>query len=149
MRAQNNCLVSLFVRPRYHYADSFDQMRARVVLACATFSFIGSVLVFMTIALLAWAGGNLNLVIVGPILLITLPAVLPMLLVHTGHLRLAALVMYFLFLGIGAISLRAGIASSLLLSLALPMIFGAFIWQGRGILFGFIIEALMIVGVAF
>src|SRR5258708_4374687 len=148
MQAQNNSVVSLLIRPRYHYADSFDQMRARVVLAYATFSFFGSILVSLSIGLLAWASGSLSPVLLGAILLSILPAVLPMVLVHTGRLRLAALVTYVLFLALSAIGLREGIASSLLLILALPMIFGAFIWQGRGILFSFLIEGAMIVIVA-
>src|SRR5258708_38320136 len=103
MQAQNNSVVSLLIRPRYHYADSFDQMRARVVLAYATFSFFGSILVSLSIGLFAWGSGSPSLVLVGGVLLSNLPPVLPMVLVHPGRLALAGLVSDFLFLGLRSI----------------------------------------------
>src|SRR5450432_248909 len=148
MQIRDNSITSLFWRPRHRYVDSYDQMRARVTLVYAAFSFLGSLLVLVISALLPRTGELPTDIFLGAILFGVVPSLLLIAFVHLGYLRPAILITYLLFLGIGAAGLRDGVASSVLLGLALPTIYGALMWQGRGIFVGFVVEAVMVIGAA-
>src|SRR5258708_4217794 len=139
-------LNTLFI-PRYRYADSFDQMRARITLFYAVFAIIGSVLTLIGALAIPQNDPRRFAIIAGAILIGILPQILVIALIHLGQLRIATLITFVFLLVASYAALGDGVSSSTLMTLVLPMLYASLIWRGRGTLVTLLLQAVGILTV--
>ncbi|HLY28555.1 MAG TPA: GAF domain-containing protein [Aggregatilineales bacterium] len=143
MQTRNLSLISLAFTPRHRYADSLDDMRARVTLAYAVFlllgaafAVVGGLVILGTrpqgqgVALSALASAIIPLIVVG--------------LVHVGRLRVAEGLLYAVLTVIALIGVRNGVADNNVLLLSLSMLYAGLVWQWRGTLLTMVIQIVLI-----
>ncbi len=130
--------------PRYRYADSTSQIRARVTLLFGILAIlISAISLFGLLAVSAWATFDDTLMVDAVATLVV--ALIIVGLVNIGYVRSAAFLL-FIFLMVGfAVSIVDGFSTSLVLLAVLPVLFAGMIWYGPGMLTAILIEAALII----
>src|SRR5437868_4462394 len=113
---QAGSILNTLFNPRYRYADSFDQMRARITLFYPVFAMIGSVLTLIGALAIPQNDPHRYGIISGALLIGILPQILVIALVHVGQLRIATLITYIFLLGASFAALGDGVSSSTLMT---------------------------------
>ncbi len=143
-----NPIARIFFSSRHRYADSYDQMRARVVLLFSLFIIIADILIILISFTLPRQSNLASGLLIGAIVVGLIPQIVVVALVHSGRLRTAALATYVL-LTIAALSAaQDGVTSNLLLMLPIPMMYASLVWQWRGALVTLVVQSLMILFIA-
>src|SRR5258705_6172280 len=89
MQPANSSILSLLFTPRHHYADTFNQMRARVTLLFALFIEVADVLIILTVLVASVLPSLTRNAIIGAFFVGMLPFAIIIFLVHTGRLQIA------------------------------------------------------------
>ena len=137
-------LLSLFVIPRYAYADRYDQLRARVSLLVGVFMVIMTVGLIIGGLLLPIAADRLQrtLLFASGGLLVALAALL---FIHAGRLRWAMGLIYVFLLAVAVRGIQNGIGTQLVLLLVLPLLYAGVMAHWRGVAVTFVIEMVAVI----
>jgi GAF domain-containing protein len=145
---QSNSWFNLLLTPRRRYSTGIDQVRARVTLAFALFMIGSSVIIGLVTLPYVSATGLANSITVGAFTIGVLPPIIIIILTHMGYLRPAVILMYIGLLGAAVAGLNDGVATNLMLMLAIPMLYAALVWERRGAVFTLCVELVLILIVA-
>ncbi len=142
-------LYNALLVPRHRYADSNDQMRARVTLLFSLLFILINVLTLLGLVVLSARSDTQfnNASLAGALVSLVFQVVL-IGLVHYGYLRPATVILFLFLLGSAAATLIQGINSSFVLALALPILYASLLWFWRGTVISALLSTIILASAA-
>ncbi len=145
MRSIFSEIYNALFAPRYRYADSHDQMRARVTLLFSMLFLIGTALDLLTLIATAWrADLDFNNRALTAIVIALLYQLAVIGFVHLGGIRVASGLLFLFLMGSTLATVAGGVQSPFTLTLALPLVYASLIWYWPGSLLSTLLVGVMV-----
>jgi len=140
--------ASLLV-PRYRYTDSYNQLKARVTLLYSAVIGVFSFLVILGLAFSRQQDTFVNTGLFLSFLILLFQGVITFL-VQSGQLRVGTFLLFAMLTAAGIFAVwSSGIDSSLILTLVVPLMYGAFIFPWNNVAVIGVAEAVLVIVVGF